>query len=427
MADKYPNGILMPEELVREIREKFYYVERCPMTNVERLFFDNSGGTFRLKAVSESFNSVDQLPNCTGHGGVVSDYLDSMRVKASQALRYMFNAEDGCIVTSMTASIIIWDAITAVIRSVPGTNVVTTELEHPSSYDACEVGCKTYGKELRVARTNKATGSIDPEDIVKLVDKDTCLLSIIMTSNISGAILDIETIVREARKIKPDVYVICDCVQHVPHGLVDMKQTAVDAVNFAAYKFGGMRGLGAGWLSKRLAELPHAKLIRERVDNWEMGGCAPGSYAQIIELFNYVCWIGSHFVDTEDKRAQYVEGMNRIAWHERALLKHMLDGPDELLGVRHIPGVHVISDNPDLTQRDLIVALTFDGKKCVDVSREYEKRGVIVNERVQESLYSARQVLSLGVPGIVRITPLHCHRIHEIDKFLKITAEIAAL
>ena len=61
------------------------------------------------------------------------------------------------------------------------------------------------------------------------------------------------------------------------------------------------------------------------------------------------------------------------------------------------------------------------------MSREYEKRGVIVNERVQESLYSARQVLSLGVPGIVRITPLHCHRIHEIDKFLKITAEIAAL
>ena len=241
MADKYPNGILMPDELIKEIRDKYYYVERCPMTDVERLFFDNSGGTFRLKAVSEGFNAVDQLPNCTGHGGVVSDYLDSMRVKASEALRYMFNAEDGCIVTSMTASIIIWDAITAVIRSVPGTNVVTTELEHPSSYDACVVGCETYGKELRVAKTNKATGSIDPMDIVNLVDENTCLLSIIMTSNISGAVLDIETIVREARKIKPDVYVVCDCVQHVPHGLVDMQQTAVDAVNFAAYKFGGMR------------------------------------------------------------------------------------------------------------------------------------------------------------------------------------------
>lgn len=427
MKDTCAKGILMPEELTRQVREKYYYVETDPMTGKDRLFFDNSGGSFRLKAAGEAFHAVDSLPNCTGHGGVVSDYLDSMRVKATEALKIMFNAKDGCIVTSMTASIILWDAIQAVIRSVPGTNVVTTELEHPSSYDSCEEGCRLYGKELRVAKTDKATGSIDPMEIVKLVDENTCLISVIMTSNISGAILDVETVVREARKIKPDVYIVCDCVQHVPHGLVDMETCPVDAVNFAAYKFGGLRGLGAGWLSKRLSELPHARLIREKLDNWEMGGSAPGSYAQIIALFEYVCWVGSHFVETEDKRTLYVEGMNRIAWHERALLDHMLEGTEELPGVRHIPGVHVISDNPDLTQRDLIVALTFDGKTCVDVAREYEKRGVIVNERVKESLYSARQVLSLGVPGIVRVTPLHCHRIDEIDKFLKITAEIAAL
>lgn len=427
MADKYPQGILMPEELTAQIRDKYYYVERCPMTNVERMFFDNSGGSFRLKAVSEAFSKVDNLPNCTGHGGVVSDYLDSMRVKATEVLKTMFNAQDGCIVTSMTASIIIWDAIQAVIKSVPGTNVVTTELEHPSSFDSVATACKELGKELRVAKTNVKTGSIEPEEVIRLVDKDTCLLSVIMTSNISGAILDIETIVRECRKINPDLYIICDCVQHVPHGLVDMKTCPVDAVNFAAYKFGGMRGLGVGWLSKSLSELPHAKLIKERADNWEMGGCAPGSYAQIIEIFKYVCWIGSHFVQTDDPRTLYVEGMNRIAWHERALLAHMLEGTAEIPGVRHIPGVHVISDNPDLTQRDLIVALTFDGKRCADVSREYEKRGVIVHERDKSSLYNERQVLSLGVDGIVRITPLHCHRIDEIDKFLKITAEIAAL
>ena len=98
MADKYPKGILMPEELTKEIRTKYYHVERCPMTNVERLFFDNSGGTFRLKAAGEAFHAVDQLPNCTGHGGVVSDYLDSMRVRATEAMRYMMNADNGCIV-----------------------------------------------------------------------------------------------------------------------------------------------------------------------------------------------------------------------------------------------------------------------------------------------------------------------------------------
>lgn len=116
MSDRYPKGILMPAELTKEIREeKLYYVDHCPMTNEDRLFFDNSGGSFRLKSTHEAFAAVDNLPNCTGHGGVVSDYLDSMRTKATDALRTMFNAQDGCIVTSMTASIIIWDAIQAVI------------------------------------------------------------------------------------------------------------------------------------------------------------------------------------------------------------------------------------------------------------------------------------------------------------------------
>ena len=150
-------------------------------------------------------------------------YLDSLRTQACKDISTMFNAEGGCIATSMTASIIVFDVSEAIIANVPGTNVVTTELEHPSAFDGCAVPAEKYGKELRVAKTNPRTGTIDPMDVVKLVDKDTCLLSVIMTSNITGAVLDIETIAREARKIKPDLFIICDSVQHTPHGLTDMK------------------------------------------------------------------------------------------------------------------------------------------------------------------------------------------------------------
>ena len=107
-----------------------------------------------------------------------------------------------------------------------------------------------------------------------------------------------------------------------------------------------------------------------------------------------------------------VDGVEQDTAESKLFEKALAEG-DRLKG--DTPGMYRIGE------------LTFDGKTCVDVAREYEKRGVIVNERVQESLYSARQVRSLGVPGIVRITPLHCHRIDEIDRFLKITAEIAAL
>lgn len=425
MSDAIKNGQLMPAELTAQIREKYYHVDIDPFTNKKRLFFDNSGGSFRLKAASEAFKKVDDLPNCGGHGGVASDYLDSLRAQACEDISTMFNAEGGCIATSMTASIVVFDVSEAIIASVPGTNVVTTALEHPSAFDGCEIPAKKYGKELRVAQTDPKTGIVRPEDVVKLIDKDTCLLSVIMTSNITGGILDIETIAREARKIKPDLYIICDSVQHTPHGLTDMKAWGLDCVNFAPYKFGGARGLGVGWLSERVMNLPHRKLIREKQSNWEMGGCAPGMYAMLSAIFDYVCWIGNQFNNTENRRELYVEGMNRVMLHERALLYRLLHGSDEVKGLLDIEGVQVAVNMDDLTERDLIVPIVFDKMTCEQASRAYEAKGVIVHERTDASLYSARQVNSINQHGIVRISPLHCHTYADIDEFLKITAEIA--
>lgn len=424
-SEAIKNGQLMPAELTAQIREKYHHVEIDPFTNKKRLFFDNSGGSFRLKAASDAFKKVDDLPNCGGHGGAASDYLDSLRTQACKDISTMFNAEGGCIATSMTASIVLFDVSEAIIANVPGTNVVTTELEHPSAFDGCAIPAEKYGKELRVAKTNPETGTIDPETILNLIDKDTCLLSVIMTSNITGAVLDIETIAREARKIKPDLYIVCDSVQHTPHGLTDMKAWGLDCVNFAPYKFGGARGLGVGWLSERVMNLPHRKLIKEKQSNWEMGGCAPGMYAMLSAIFDYVCWIGKQFQDTEDRRELYVEGMTRIMLHERALLNRLLHGSDEVKGLLDIEGVKVAVNMDDLTQRDLIVPIVFDKLSCEEASRAYEKNGVVVHERTDASLYSARQVNSINQHGIVRISPLHCHTYADIDEFLKITAEIA--
>ena len=425
MEDRIKFGELMPAELTAQIREKYYHVEEDPITHAKRLFFDNSGGSFRLKDASEAFRQVDDLPNCGGHGGATSDYLDSLRTQACKDISTMFNAEGGCIATSMTASIVLFDVSEAIIANVPGTNVVTTQLEHPSAFDGCAIPAEKYGKELRVAQTDPVTGTIPVENVLKLIDQDTCLLSVIMTSNITGAVLDIETIAREAHKIKPDLFIVCDSVQHTPHGLTDMKNWGLDCVNFAPYKFGGARGLGVGWLSERTMNLPHRKLIREKQSNWEMGGCAPGMYAMLSAIFNYVCWIGGQFVETEDRRALYVEGMNRIMLHERALLNRLLHGSDEVKGLLDIEGVKVAVDMPDLTQRDLIVPIVFDKLSCEEASRAYEKAGVVVHERTDASLYSARQVNSIGQHGIVRISPLHCHTYADIDEFLKITAELA--
>jgi len=159
-----------------------------------------------------------------------------------------------------------FDMVRAIAENVAGSNMVTTALEHPSSFDAMSMYADRLGKQLRVAQSNTVTGGVDVEQILGLIDQDTTLLSVIYASNISGAKLDIQRIVQEARRIKPDLYIVVDAVQHAPHGLIDLQKTPVDGINIAPYKFFGCRGSGMCWLSERASVLPHHKLAGKKKD-----------------------------------------------------------------------------------------------------------------------------------------------------------------
>jgi cysteine desulfurase / selenocysteine lyase len=417
-------GILFSDTLMRDIKNRFHYVDH-DIQGRERLFFDNAGGSFRLKAATEAFARIDALPDCPERIHELSIFLQKTQAEGSADFRTILNARGGSVYASLTASGAMFDMVRAVAEHVPGTNMVTSVLEHPSSFDAMSLYAEREGKELRVAKSNAVTGGVDVEEIVGLVDSNTCLLSVMYASNISGAKIDIDTIVQRARAIKPDLYIIVDAVQHAPHGLIDLQKTPVDGINIAPYKFFGCRGSGLSWLSDRAAALPHHKLAGKRAEVWDLGSAAPWQFAVVTEIVNYVCWIGSLFMASDDRRELYACGIDRIALHERALLSHMLDGSDEVLGLRRIHGVKVFLDYEDLSKRDLILAIGFANLGHTEAVREYERRGVIVYERVASSLYSKRMLDSFGLEGAIRVSPLHCNSVADIDRFLKITRDIS--
>jgi len=235
-----------------------------------------------------------------------------------------------------------------------------------------------------------------------------------------------EAIVRRAREIKPDLYILVDAVQHAPHGLIDLQKTPVDGINLAPYKFFGCRGSGLSWLSERAAVLPHHKLAGKKPGYWDLGSSAPWQFAVLTEIVDYVCWLGGHFSDATDRRALFVAGITHIELHERALLALLLDGNENATGMREMPGVEVFLDHEDLTKRDLILGIGFDRIDCTQAVVEYAKHGVTVYERVATSIYSKRMLESFGIAGTVRVSPLHCNSVADVEKFLRITARIAA-
>lgn len=421
---RHPRGLAFPDALMREVRERFLLVERDHHGR-ERLYFDNAGGSFRLKAAIERFAAIDAVPDNTERIHETALELQAVQARGWDDVRTILNAEGGSIFAALTASGAMFDMVRAVAENVGGTNMVTTVLEHPSAYDAMALYAERTGRELRVARSNPETGGIDVDEIVRLVDADTCLLNVIYASNISGAKLDIEAIVRRAREVKPDLYIVVDAVQHAPHGLIDLQKTPVDGINLAPYKFFGCRGSGIAWMSERAAALPHHKLAGKKAGHWDLGSVAPWQFAVVSEIVDYVCWLGGHFSEATGRRELFAAGIEHIELHERALLAALLEGVDGQPGLRAMPGVRVFLDHPDLSRRDLILGIGFDGLDCTRAVHEYGLRGVTVYERTAASIYSKRMLDSFGLEGTVRVSPLHCNSMAEMARFLQVTQEIA--
>ncbi|ALC83442.1 MULTISPECIES: aminotransferase class V-fold PLP-dependent enzyme [Bacillus] len=422
--ERLDTGFLFSNEILNEVRKKFNYIEEDPIQQKKRIFFDNAGGSFRLKRATEIFTKLDSIPDCPEREHETAKYLIDIQEKGTNDIRTIINAKDGSIATYLTASQAIFEITGIIAENIEGTNIVTTALEHPSAFDSAKFYADKLGKEFRVAKTNPVTGGVDVEEIMKLIDKDTSLLSVIYASNISGAILDIETIVTEARKINPDLFIIVDAVQHAPHGVIDLKKTPVDAMNFAPYKFFGVRGCGISYLSNRAARLPHHKLTGKEKGEWELGSPAPAHFAVVSEIVDYVCWIGSQFITSQDRRDLFVEGMSKISLQERTLLDILLNGTANLRGLRDITGVTVHLDYKDLSKRDFIVAISLEGLDYKEAVRQYEEEGVILYARVATSIYSKRILESFGMKGALRISPLHCNSVEEVEKFLSITKRI---
>ncbi|MBZ9798452.1 aminotransferase class V-fold PLP-dependent enzyme [Mesorhizobium sp. ES1-4] len=424
MNDAY--GRLFPADLQSEIRKRFLLVDNDAQGDA-RLYFENAGGSLRLKAALDALVRVDRMPDASGRIHETAAVLRQILRRGEDDARLLFNVEGGTVYATLTASAAMFEMVRAIAENVPGGNMVTTILEHPASFDPMSIYAAKFQKELRIAPSNPVTGGVDVDQIIGLLDEDTCLLNVMQASNVSGAKFDIEQIVRRARTVKPDLFILVDAVQHAPHGIIDLQRAPVDGINIAPYKFFGVRGSGFTWLSERLAVLPHPQIEGLAANYWDLGSSAPWQFAVLTEIVNYVCWLGASLGNIGERRAQFVAGMEGIELHERALLQRMLDGTNERCGLRKLPRVKVHLDYEDLTKRDLIVAIGFDHLDSTSAVQEYEKRGVIVYERTTKSVFSKRMLESFGLTGAVRISPIHCHSAIDIDRFLEVTADLSAL
>jgi selenocysteine lyase/cysteine desulfurase len=406
--------------LLEKIRDRFLYVESDPYSG-KRVYLEASGGSLRLKSVMETMSKEVALPDELHRYNPASDYVVEAMEKGIDAVKLFLGANSGTIMSANSATHTIFRAVNAVVNNIPGTNVVTNQLEHPAVLSPTKYYAELNGKEWRVANISRETGSVPMEAMLEKIDKNTCMLCFQHASNQTGAVNDAKTIIQEARKIKPDLYVLIDAVQYAPHGPIDVEEIDADAYAFGPYKAYGVKGIGFAHISDRLAKLPHENLLLKPDTNWVLGSPPHAMFAAWSAVVDYLCWLGGHFTDSTDRRELIVASKKAIHRHMMALLNRALHGTDEVEGLLDMEHVTMCGLENEIVNRMCIFLFRIKGFDSPTASERYNhKYHVRVSARVKDS-YSTSPLEGLGWPDAVRLSAAHYNTPEEIDLFLKAT------
>lgn len=130
----------------------------------------------------------------------------------------------------------------AIFGSVRRGNFVLSAGEHAAVYE-CAKELKNRGIEVRFAPLN-ADGSVNQEELFRLTDENTSLVSLIHVNNETGAINPIEEIAEKVKKKNERTLFFSDGVQ--AFGKIPFRLTKnIDFYAVSAHKIGAIKGTGA--------------------------------------------------------------------------------------------------------------------------------------------------------------------------------------
>ncbi|MEK9574409.1 MAG: aminotransferase class V-fold PLP-dependent enzyme [Alphaproteobacteria bacterium] len=411
-------------DLLDNIRSQFAQIDSCPVQG-QRVFFENAGGALTLNSVVDCSKTYAAIPDNQGRDNPGSHELVRVINQAKADLRVFMNAPDGQFFVGESGTELIFRLVmNACLGTASDGIVLGSTVEHPATRSACHRWAAISGKTHKLIAHDDARGLVSAEDYAKAVTADTRVATILHTSPVTGMGMDVEAISKAIRAVAPDCFIIVDGIQHAAHGLMDIAAYDIDGYVISPYKMFSRHGYGLAWISDRLTHLPHDSLVDGPAENWELGTRDTGSYATMLEVMNYLDWLGGQVAPDAKGRDRFVAAGKAIHAHEKTLTDAMIHGTGNLDGLAEMEKVHIIGgvDNP---AREGLVSLYVDGLSSVDVVAKLNAQGIRTHLRKADH-YSGNILNPLGLDGCVRVSMCHYNSTHEVAQFLAAMKEIAA-
>lgn len=122
-----------------------------------------------------------------------------------------------------------------------GKHIITSEIEHPSVYDACS-SLKDLGFEVTYLPVGR-DGAVSVQELEAAIRDDTILISIMHVNNELGTIQPIKEIGILAKK-HPKLFFHVDGVQGLGKVPLKLTDSGIDLCTFSGHKIHGLKGTG---------------------------------------------------------------------------------------------------------------------------------------------------------------------------------------
>ena len=410
--------------LMEAIREKFMHVDKCPFEG-ERIFFENAGGSLRLKSVVETSALYASYPDNQGRENEASKALVRSIENGKAKMRLFFNADRGDVIVGESGTELLFRLIrTAALELPRGGAMLSSSLEHPASISAMKKWARNTQRNHIIVEHDDGLGTVDEKAYLKKLTSDVRVVSVVHTSPVTGMTVDLEKITREVRNVTPECIIIVDGIQHSSHGAIDVQKYDIDGYVVSPYKMFSRHGYGVAWASDRLCALGKEQLVGGPYQNWELGTRDAGSYATFSDVVDYLEWLGSNFTNSESARERLEASAVAIKSHEQELVNLALHGSENLVGLIKNEKIEIIGDLTS-TSREGVVSFYLKNNPSSLIVEKLRKRKIRVHIR-KDDHYCGNILGPLNQKDCIRFSICHYNSKAEVIAFLKAINEISA-
>ena len=297
-----------------------------------------------------------------------------------------------------------------------GDEIIISELEHHSNIVPWQILCKEKGAILKFIPLDPETGSMDLKALPKILNEKTKIVSVQHVSNVMASINPVDDIVSLTRSLgSPDVKIILDACQSVPHMPVDVQTLGVDFIAASGHKMCGPTGIGFLWgkediLNSMPPYMGGGEMIDEVYMDHSTFAMAPARFEAGTPAIAQSIGLGAAI--------EYLNGigMERIYNYEKELAEYLSKRMAE------VDGITILGPEVGIT-RAAIVSFVCDNVHPSDLSTFLDMEGVAIRagHHCCQPLHRA-----MGYSHSARASLYFYNTKEEIDSFIIILKDTLA-